>query len=143
MAATRHRSYTASFKLSVISRAEQNGNRAAAREFEVDERCVRRWRTEKEELENMPQQKRAKRRGTVRWPDLEDDLEKWIKERQGKGVAISAGEIRSQATFMAQQMNLNDFKAGPCWCSRFMKRKKITISGQKCIPDREYIFTIF
>ncbi|KFM62235.1 hypothetical protein X975_15600, partial [Stegodyphus mimosarum] len=50
MAPKRHRSYTAGFKLNVISRAEQIGNIAAAREFEVDERCIRRWRTEKEEL---------------------------------------------------------------------------------------------
>ncbi|KFM63799.1 Pogo transposable element with KRAB, partial [Stegodyphus mimosarum] len=127
MAPKRHRSYTAGFKLNVISRAEQIGNRAAAREFEVDERCIRRWRTEKEELKNMPQQKRAKRSGTVRWPNLEDDLADWIKEKRGKGMAVSTVKIRFQAKFIAKQMNINDFKGGPCWCSRFMKRKNISV----------------
>ncbi|KFM74964.1 hypothetical protein X975_20025, partial [Stegodyphus mimosarum] len=37
----------------------------------------------------MPQQKRAKRSGTVRWPNLEDDLADWIKEQRGKGMAVS------------------------------------------------------
>ncbi|KFM71972.1 Pogo transposable element with KRAB, partial [Stegodyphus mimosarum] len=75
----------------------------------------------------MPQQKRAKRSGTVKWPNLEDDLADWIKEQQGKGMAVSTVKIRFQAKFIAKQMNINDFKGGPCWCSRFMKRKNISI----------------
>ncbi|KFM65154.1 Pogo transposable element with KRAB, partial [Stegodyphus mimosarum] len=127
MAPKRNRSYTAGFKLNVISCAEQIGNRAAAREFEVNERCIPRWRNEKELLKNMPQQKRAKRSGTVRRPNLEDDLANWIKEQRGKGMAISTVKIRLLAKFIAKQMNINDFKEEPCWCSKFMKRKNISV----------------
>lgn len=127
MAPKRHRSYTSTFKLNVVSRAEQIGNRAAGREFEIDERCVRRWRAEKKELEKMPQQKRARRSGTVRWPALEQDLLLWIKEQRKKGLSISTTKIRLQAKLMARTKNIDDFKGGPCWCNRFMKRSKISV----------------
>jgi hypothetical protein len=44
----KNNSYTASYKLKVISFAEQFGNRAAEREFGVLESNVRYWRKQKE-----------------------------------------------------------------------------------------------
>jgi transposase-like protein len=40
----RRASYTAEFKLKVIKYAEENGNRMAARDHQIDEKNVRRWR---------------------------------------------------------------------------------------------------
>jgi hypothetical protein len=48
----KNNSYTASYKLKVISFAEQFGNRAAQREFEILESNVRYWRKQKELLKN-------------------------------------------------------------------------------------------
>ena len=36
-------SYCASFKLRVVAFAVDKGNRAAGKQFDVDESCVRRW----------------------------------------------------------------------------------------------------
>ena len=50
-------SYTASFKLRVLAFATDKGNRAAGKQFNVDESCVRRWRSQREKLfETPPQQ---------------------------------------------------------------------------------------
>jgi hypothetical protein len=49
----KHNSYTASYKLKVISFAEQFGNRAAQSEFGILESNVRYWRKQKELLENV------------------------------------------------------------------------------------------
>jgi hypothetical protein len=46
----KNNSYTASYKLKVISIAEQFGNRAAQREFGILESNVRYWRKQKELL---------------------------------------------------------------------------------------------
>jgi hypothetical protein len=46
----KYNSYTASYKLKVISFAEQFGNRAEQREFWILESNVRYWRTKKKEL---------------------------------------------------------------------------------------------
>ena len=54
LTATRRQSYTVSEKLRIVNFAEQNGNRAAEREFGVSESNVRLWRKSKENLEKMP-----------------------------------------------------------------------------------------
>lgn len=59
MTSKRHKSYTCSFKLNLVSCAEQIRNRAAGCEFEIDEKCVHQWRAGKKELEKMLQQKCA------------------------------------------------------------------------------------
>ena len=55
----KRQSYTISDKLRIIQFAEQNGNRAAEREFGVSESNARLWRKSKENLEKMPRLKRA------------------------------------------------------------------------------------
>ena len=56
-------------------RSLQVGNQAAAREFDVDESCIHRWKTEKKVLEQILKNKRSLLSGTVHWPNLEDNLE--------------------------------------------------------------------
>lgn len=152
---TKRKSYTSNFKISVCERAEKIGNRATAREFGIDERNVRRWRSEKESLEKMPKLKRARRRGTVCYPFLEASLENWIKEQRDKGLPVSTVRIRLQAKLIAQQLGLENFKGGSNWCYRFMKRKKLSVRvrttiGQALPTDyeekqasfRDYIHTV-
>ena len=75
-------SYTAAFKLKVVLFAEQNGNRAAERNFSVDEKCVRRWRSQKENLKKMPCSKRSERGKSAQFPELEEDLTAWITSKR-------------------------------------------------------------
>lgn len=123
----KRKSYTSTFKLMVCERAEAIGNRGAARENDIDERCVRRWRKEKDVLEKMPRQKRARRGGKVSWPVLEANLEKWIKDQREKNLPVSTVRIRMQAKMIAEQMGITNFKGGPHWCYRFMRRKKLSV----------------
>ena len=88
LTATKPQSYSVSEKLRIVNFAEQNGNRAAEREFGVSESNVRLWRKRKENLENMPRLKRANRRKTATWPELEVDLLSWITEKRINGLAI-------------------------------------------------------
>ncbi len=46
----RRTTYTAKNKLAVVAYAEQHGNRAAGRQYDIDETCVRRWCGQKEAL---------------------------------------------------------------------------------------------
>jgi hypothetical protein len=55
----KNNSYTASYKLKVISFAEQFGNRAAQREFGILEYNVCYWRKQKERLKNAKCDSRA------------------------------------------------------------------------------------
>lgn len=51
--------YNAAFKLQVVAYAEQNGKRAAGRNFHVDDKCVRRWCDQKEELATTNKTRKA------------------------------------------------------------------------------------
>ena len=42
--------YDANYKLIVIQNVEKTCNREAARKFDIDESCIRRWRKQKERL---------------------------------------------------------------------------------------------
>ena len=59
-----------------------------AREFEVDEQCICRWRCKKANIEIMPLQKRT-RSGIIKWPNLENNLAKWIKKQRENGISDS------------------------------------------------------
>ncbi|TWW78030.1 hypothetical protein D4764_11G0001510 [Takifugu flavidus] len=50
MAPCKRRAYDAEFKLKAISHAVEHGNRAAAREFNVNESMVRKWRKQQDDL---------------------------------------------------------------------------------------------
>lgn len=54
--ATKRRKFEPAFKLKVIGHAEQTSNREAAREFNVDERMVRGWRSQKDHIQSLPQE---------------------------------------------------------------------------------------
>ena len=57
--ASKRASYTAALKLKVIETADKCGNRAAGREYSVNEKLVRDWRKKKAELEALPRGKRS------------------------------------------------------------------------------------
>jgi transposase-like protein len=63
--------YTAKFKLEVVRYAQEHGNTAAGRKFDVDETNVRRWSSEKEKLEGISKNKCAFRGKKCTYPHVE------------------------------------------------------------------------
>jgi transposase-like protein len=61
-------------KLQIVSYAESNGNRSAARLYGVNEKQVRNWRKEKSILQAMNPKKRSRRFGKEFWPHFDFDL---------------------------------------------------------------------
>ena len=51
---TKKRSFDVAFKLKVVKYAIQNTNRGASRKFGVDEKRVREWKKQKDDLELLP-----------------------------------------------------------------------------------------
>lgn len=137
---TKRQSYTVSDKLRIIQFAEQNGNRAAEREFGVSESNVRLWRKSKENLEKMPRLKRANRGKRAAWPELEIDLLAWITEKRNNGLAILPSLVRLKALELAKDEKYNipegQFKAGNHWCQRFMKRNALSLRQKTTLAQR-------
>lgn len=67
-------SYTAGFKLKVVAYALEHGKRAAGRQFDVDEKCVRRWCDQKDALASTSKTKRVFHGKPCKYPELENEL---------------------------------------------------------------------
>ena len=78
-------SFTFDYKLRVITLADEIGNRAAAREFEIDESMICYWRKTKNVMAKLPKRQRTCRTG------------------------ITKIMIRLKARELAKQMNVADF----------------------------------
>ena len=118
----KRKSFSFGFKNQVISRAEKVGNRAAAREYEIDESMIRYWRKNKPKMEQFSNKKRTCRHGKVRFPILERTLNEWVITHRNSCRVVTTVMIRLKAKDLANQMNLTDFVGGPSWCYRFMKQ---------------------
>ncbi len=59
----------------------QNTNRSASRKFGVDEKRVREWRKQKEDLKGLPPKKKRMTGGGRRaaLPEMEENLAAWIE----------------------------------------------------------------
>ena len=127
-------------KLRIIQFAEQHGNRATEREFGVSKSNVRLWRKSKENLEKMPQLKRANRGKKAAWPELEVDLLAWITEKRNNGLAILPSIVRLKAFELAKNEKYGIpegyFKAGNHWCQRFMNRNGLSLRQKTTLAQR-------
>lgn len=133
-------SYTAELKLNVIKYAEEHGNRAAGREFNVDEKCVRTWRQQKPTFLELNPRKRACRGLSAQWPELEDKLKTWVLTKRKGKRSVSTLLIQFQAKRFAREMNIANFSASKGWLAKFMDRNSLSVRarttvGQK-LPDQ-------
>lgn len=125
---SKRRSFTTELKLEVISYAEEKGNRAAGKRFEVDESCIREWRKKKKILEQIPKQKKSLRYRKEKFPEMEKELTECINELQKvRNSKVPVVEIRKMAMDIAKRDNLEGFTAGASWCYRFMKRQNLPV----------------
>uniref|UniRef100_A0A3P8P7R4 HTH CENPB-type domain-containing protein n=1 Tax=Astatotilapia calliptera TaxID=8154 RepID=A0A3P8P7R4_ASTCA len=133
--AKRH-AYEAQFKLKAISYAEEHGNRAAAREFKINESMVRNWRKLENKLRQVKKTQLSFRGHKARWPELEERLERWIIEQRTSGRSVSMVTIRLKAVSLAEEMNIEHFQGGPSWCFRFMKRCHFSIRTRTTVAQQ-------
>ena len=96
------RAFTAKEKLAAVAYAEAHGNRAAGREFTIDESCIRQWRKQKSRLQAMPRKKQADRGSVEKFPQIEEKVLEFVLERRPCGKSVSTSEIRVHAIVTCQ-----------------------------------------
>uniref|UniRef100_A0A8C8E488 HTH CENPB-type domain-containing protein n=1 Tax=Oryzias sinensis TaxID=183150 RepID=A0A8C8E488_9TELE len=109
---------------------------------------VRRWRLQQEKLRQCKKTTKAFRGNHSRWPELENFLEDWVNVQRAGGRGVSTVQIRLKAKAIASEMKIEDFKGGPSWCYRFMKRKSLSVRArttlcQQLPPDYEEKLALF
>lgn len=125
---TPKRTFTPAFKLQVIKRAEEDTNKAAAREFNIEDKMVREWRKQKEKLEALPPHKLQRKMGSSGLrpllPELEKTLVDWIQTQPKRPTNV---QIQAKALELNAGQAV-DFKASRGWLDKFMHRHNLHIS---------------
>lgn len=138
MAPVKRNKYNAGFKCKVIAFSKENGNRAAARHFGINECSVREWKKNEATILNMPKQKCTLRTGIAKWTTLEENVANWILENRQKGLIITRNSVRLFALQWAKK-NPNEsinFRATESWCSRFMNRRNLVLRQKTKVAQK-------
>ena len=120
-------SYTAEFKLKVIEKAEEMGNRKAGRLFGISETNVRIWRKNKEILLKTDKNRKANRGKIASWQQLEEALFKWLVLNRDSKTRISMTDILNKSRSLATEMDIKNFGGKKQWCHRFLQRKNLKL----------------
>ncbi|GFV55020.1 hypothetical protein TNCV_4457651 [Trichonephila clavipes] len=83
----------------------------------------------------IARRKRADHREKPHWPELEEEINKWILKERDDGKAVSTVSIRMKARVIAREMNIVNFSGGPVVLPVYEEKQfsRSTV-GQK-LPD--------
>lgn len=132
------RSYDVDFKLSAVNFAKDSSVEAAARHYGVDPKRIREWRTQKDRLESLQTEKRAKRKrldggGSKKVSkELEERVFAWIMQQSNNSVHVSRNMIRAKAKEIFdkeidESKRKETFVASRGWLENFMKRHSLSL----------------
>ena len=132
------RSFDAAFKLKVIDFAEQNTNRSAARKYGIDEKRVREWKKQKDQLETLNSKKRRLDGGgrKAALPDMEEELVTWIESLRAQNLRVTRSNVQSKALELAQAEGTEDFHASDGWLQKFLKRHSFSLRRRTTVGQR-------
>ena len=136
------KSYSLEKKLQVLKRyheLEKNCS-ATSREFSISRRVIERWVKQEDSIRH--ENRRAKKHGNTgrkrrripraenacHFPDMEDLLASWIREKRESSLAVHVKAIRTEAKKIFRDLYGEDqrpFSASTGWLSRFLRRHKL------------------
>ncbi|KAH7937937.1 hypothetical protein HPB49_017804 [Dermacentor silvarum] len=127
---SRRQSYTADFKRQVVLLAENSHNCAAQRELDVNEKLIRGWREQRDQLFVCNGRRRAIRgQATGRHDALEEELRLRMEEERAKGLPVSCEDIPTKARQLVQRDGIGrlTFRASRGWVQKFMRHNGLSL----------------
>jgi len=119
-----HQSFTFEYKLKVIAWAVEIGNRAAAREFEIDESMIRYWQKKKVVMTKLP-----KRQHTCHTELSEKFINLWLLKNLHLNGLCTAMRAYHHSNFVSSRISFvfgcglsasvgNLLKCFSCYCKK-------------------------
>jgi transposase-like protein len=124
-------SFTVSEKLRILQEAEEIGNHAAGRKYDVPKSCIRDWREKKEMLLKGSGTWRAFRGQKVRYPRIEEKLLEYVSQKRQFGYAVPTEMCQLKALALAKEQGIDGFKASRGLIMMFFFYKKRTLYKKK------------
>ena len=101
-----YRSFTAKEKLRIIEEAENIGNRAVGRKYDVSESCIRDWRKNKTRLTETNSNRRAFRGQKAKHPELEKRLCDYVDDKRQYGCAVTSETCQLKALTISKKLGI-------------------------------------
>uniref|UniRef100_A0A0K0EBZ4 HTH CENPB-type domain-containing protein n=1 Tax=Strongyloides stercoralis TaxID=6248 RepID=A0A0K0EBZ4_STRER len=121
------KSYTAAFKLKAVNYGRNHGTSAAAIHYNVSDRLIRRWTSEKSKLGALLTTKRACRFKKPLLGEIEQQLLEWVNERRSRNRSVSILDIRKHAKKITEESGFANFQSSAQWSQRFMVRNSLSM----------------
>lgn len=119
------KSYQSSLKLDAVAYAEVAGNRQAAKVYRIDESCIRKWRSQKDQLIKVKEDRNTKRIPNLRFPEIEKRLKHFVEQNKKEGILLKPNEIKAESIKIARELNVQNFKGTSSYIFKFMERYQI------------------
>jgi hypothetical protein len=71
------------------------------------------------------------------WPELENELEWFVREQQATFGGLNSVQLQMKAVDIAKSMGIPNFKGGLSWCHRFLKRKKLSLRDMRTTLSKQ------
>ena len=97
---------------------------------------IRYWRKKKDVMTKLPKRQRTCRTGIAKFPTLERTLKEWIISQRENSRAVTTVMIRLKAKELAKQLNIAEFVGGSSWCSRFMRRNRLSVRSRTTVGQK-------
>lgn len=137
------KSYTVEDKLKIVEFAEENNNRAAAREFSLNESTVRCFRRQKQMLLKMNPQQKTNRKAYPHWPQLEQELKKFvINHPLEHGAKAKLREIKEEAINIAAKHGIENFNGSNSYIFKFMLRQNLQVASPKPRKNKKLLLKV-
>ena len=82
----------------------------------------------------MPKKIKCNQKIQPKWPKLEEDVAKWVNEKQQSGLFVTRGD--SPFCKFENKENSIDFKATNSWCTRFVNRYNLVLREKTKIAQK-------
>ena len=116
---SRYRSFTTKEKFRIIEEAENIGNRAAGRKYDVSESCICDCRKIKMRLQKMNSNCWAFHGQKTKYPELEKGLCEYVNDKRQYGCAVTSEMRQLKALAITKELGIMGFKASLGWLIRF------------------------
>lgn len=125
--------YDSALKRKVIVYAEEHGNRAAGRVFDINEANIRRWRNDRSSIFSCKATTKCftgPKKG--RYPQVDEAVLRFVNETRAKGLPVTRQAMQLKAGEIARTLGIDEtkFKATKGWCDRFMRRAGLSLRRQ-------------
>ena len=119
----------------MLEYAEKTSNREAGRKYKVDEKSVRYWKKQKNDLSCIPAKKRIPGGGRkAKLPDMEKQLATWKADQRAHNLMVTRSSIQHKA--LQLHLGEEEFTASMGWLEKIFRRYTFSLRRRTTVCQK-------